>query len=30
MNSEVDELLKDYSEFENTGRLRRRDVFITL
>lgn len=30
MNPEVDELLKDYSEFENTGKFRHRDVFITL
>lgn len=30
MNSAVDELLKDYSEFEKTGKFRRRDVFVNL
>ena len=30
MNPEVDELLKDYAEFENTGKFRRRDVFVKL
>lgn len=30
MNSDVDELLKDYSEFLKSGELRRRDVFVKL
>lgn len=30
MSPEVDELLCDYSHFEKTGNIRRRDVFITL
>jgi len=30
MNPEVDELLKDYSEFEKSGNFRRRDVFFKL
>lgn len=30
MNPEVDELLKDYSKFEKSGKFRRRDVFVKL
>ncbi len=30
MNPEVDELLKDYSEFEKSGKFRRRNVFVKL
>ena len=30
MNPKVDELLKDYSEFEKSGTFRRRDVFVKL
>lgn len=30
MNPQVDELLKDYSEFEATAKFRRRDVFVKL
>ena len=30
MNPEVDELLKDYSEFEKSGKFKRRDVFVKL
>lgn len=30
MNQEIDDLLKDFSEFENSGNFRRRDVFIKL
>lgn len=30
MNPEIDELLKDYSEFESNGNIRRKNVFVTL